>query len=217
MFWRVNDDWRLQIDTEGAGGEVVERLAAVQLEEGLEQAFGETVIVSRDGDDVFLYAGSRERAERAGELVGKLADEHGWKIGSTLTRWHPDAEEWQSPDAALPSTEAERQAEHEEALADERAAVAADGEAIFEVRVEFDSHHKATEFAKRLRDEGLPVTRRWKYMVVGATDEDSAKQLADRIRQEAGGEGEVTVEGSGQVAWAERPANPFAIFGGLGT
>lgn len=212
----MNDDWRLEIDTGGAGGEVVERLAAVQLEEGLEQAFGETVIVSRDGDHVFLYTGTRERAERAGELVGKLAAEHGWTIGSTLTRWHPDAEEWQDPDAALPSSKAERRAEHEEAIADERAEVAAEGEAIFEVRVEFDSHREAAEFAERLRDEGLPVTRRWKYMVVGATDEDAAKQLAERIRREAPGDGKVTVEGSGQVAWAERPPNPFAIFGGLG-
>jgi hypothetical protein len=213
----VNDDWRLQIDTGGAGGEMVERLASVELEHDLEQAFGETVIVSRDGDALFLYAGTREQAERAAGLLEKLAAEHGWKIGSTLTRWHPAAEEWQDPDAALPSSEAERQAEHEEAIADERAEVAADGEAIFEVRVEFDSHREAADFAKRLRDEGLPVTRRWKYMVVGATDEDAAKQLADRIRQEAPGDGEVTVEGSGQVAWAERPANPFAIFGGLGT
>jgi hypothetical protein len=26
----------------------------------------------------------------------------------------------------------------------------------------------------------------------------------------------VSVEGSGRVAWEERPPNPFAIFGGLG-
>ena len=214
--WPVNDDWRLEIDTGGAGGEVVERLAAVQLEEGLEQAYGETVIVSRDSEHVFLYADTRERAERAGELVDKLAGEHGWSVEATLTRWHPDAEEWQDPGAALPSSEAERQAEREKAIADERAEVAAEGEAIFEVRVEFDSHRDASDFAKKLRDEGLPVTRRWKYMVVGATDEDAAEALAERIRSEAPGDGKVRVEGSGQVAWAERPPNPFAIFGGLG-
>ena len=58
--------------------------------------------------------------------------------------------------------------------------------------------------------------RRWKYLVVGAADEDSAKALAARLEAEAPAGSKVTAEGSGKVAWAERPANPFAIFGGLG-
>ena len=67
-----------------------------------------------------------------------------------------------------------------------------------------------------LRAEGLPAVRRWKYLVVGATDEDSAKALATRLEGEAPAGSKVTVEGSGQVAYDERPANPFAMFGGLG-
>ena len=67
-----------------------------------------------------------------------------------LTRWHPDAEEWQDPDVPLPSSDAERRAEHEEAIADERAEVAAERRAAnFEVRVEFDSHREAADFAKQ--------------------------------------------------------------------
>src|SRR5437899_1591462 len=115
----MNDEWRLEIDAEGAGNEIVERLASRELEHDLSDAFGDTVIVSRDGDTVFLYAGSRDQAESAEALVRKLAERHGWELATQLTRWHPEAEEWKDPDEPLPSDSAARQAEHEEAIADE--------------------------------------------------------------------------------------------------
>ena len=49
-----------------------------------------------------------------------------------------------------------------------------------------------------------------------ATDEDSAKPLAERIRSEAPAGSRVKVEGTWAVAYAERPPNPFAVLGGLG-
>jgi len=45
-------------------------------------------------------------------------------------------------------------------------------------------------------------------VIVGASSETEARQLAKRI----GGE----VEGGGEVVWETSPGNPFAIFGGLG-
>ncbi len=212
----MNDEWRLALTAGGGGGEMVERLSSRELEHDLDDAFGDTVIVSAEGDTVYLYAGSRAQAERAAALVARLADQHGWKVGSELRRWHPVAEEWEDPDAPLPADASAQAAEHEEAVEVEREEVEASGEPRFEVRVDLDSHGEAAEFAKRLQAEGVPVVRRWKYMVIGATDEDSAKQLAERLRREAPEGSEVTVEGSGRVAWEERPPNPFAIFGGLG-
>ena len=212
----MNDEWRLEVTAGGDGGEMVERLASRELEHDLSKTFGDTVIVSRDGDNVFLYAGGREQAERARDLVGRIAAEHERTVETKLTRWHPEAEEWEDPDAPLPADAASREAEHEEAIAAERAEVEASGEPRFEVRVDLESHRDAARFAERLRDEGLPAVRRWKYLVVGVEDEDSAKALAERLRQEAPAGGEVQVEGSGRVAWEERPPNPFAIFGGLG-
>ena len=212
----MNDEWRLQVEATGAGEEMVDRLASRQLEHELSAAFGDTVIVSRDGDTVFLYAGSRAQADAAAALVARLAESHDWQLSSELTRWHPEAEEWRDPDEPLPADSESRRAEHAEAIADERADVAASGEPRFEVRVDLDSHADARRFAEQLESEGLPVVRRWRYLVVGAADEDAAKELAARLRQEAPAGGDVQVEGSGRVAWEERPSNPFAIFGGLG-
>ncbi len=112
---------------------------------------------------------------------------------------------------------AEKAAEHEQLMATEDAEVAAHGgRAEFEVRVEFPSHGEAKEFAEKLEGEGFEPVRRWKYLVVGAADEDAANELADRIREEAPADSKVTAEGSLAAAWAERPVNPLFLLGGLG-
>jgi 3-oxoacyl-(acyl-carrier-protein) synthase len=57
-------------------------------------------------------------------------------------------------------------------------------------------------------------------VVVAASDEDTAKALAERIRAEAPPGSTVTAEASVAEAVAEAPLatpfSPFAVFGGLG-
>lgn len=214
----MNDEWRLQIDVqdEGQGQSLTDQLGAAELEHELGEAFHDRLIVSRDGPRAFVYAGTREQAEKARDFIARLAEEHGWTVAAELRHWHPTAEQWEDPDLPLPADDAARVAEHEESIAAEREQVKRSGVPEFEVRVDLPSHGEAVRFAELLRAEGLPAVRRWKYLVVGAADEDSARKLARRLEGEAPGGSEVTVEGSGQVAYAERPANPFAVFGGLG-
>lgn len=214
----MNDDWRLQIEAgaEGDAGALEQRLNAADLEHELSEAFADRLIVSRDGGRIFVYAGTREQTEQARDLIAGLEAEHGWSLAIAMSHWHPVAERWEDPDLPLPADDAARLAEHEELIADEREQLRESGEPEFEVRIDLPSHREASSFAKTLRSQGLPVVRRWKYMVVGATDEDAARQLAAQIEVEAPAGSRVVVEGSGQVAWAERPANPFAVFGGLG-
>ncbi len=214
----MNDDWRLRIDVEEAshGAALTEQMAAAELEHELSLAFDDRLIVSRDGTGFFVYAGERAAAERARDLIAGLAATNGWTVAAELRRWHPTAERWEDPDLPLPEDGEARLAEHRELIESERRQTAADGAPEFEVRVDLPSHGDAARLAERLRAEGLPAVRRWRYLVVGAADEDSAKALAARLESEAPAGSEVSAEGSGQVAWAERPANPFAIFGGLG-
>jgi hypothetical protein len=212
----MNDDWRVQIETQDGGEALVERLSAADLEHDLSRAFEDRLIVSRDGDTVFVYAGTRAQAEGARESIGKLADEHGWSLAIDLRRWHHEAEEWEDPDKPLPESDAAKAVEHEELIASERQEVEEGAPAPFEVRVDLPSRHDAVRFEELLRAEGLPAVRRWKYLVLGAADEDDARALATRIEGEAPAGSAVTVEGSGSLAYAERPANPYAIFGGLG-
>jgi hypothetical protein len=218
MFAAMNDEWRLQIDVQddARATAIGEHLAARELEHDLSDAFEDKVIVSRDGTRLFVYGGGREQVEAAGELISQVAKREGWTIDTRLRRWHPQAEDWENPDEPLPQSSESAADEHEALIAAERGRSERTGEPEYEVRVDLPSHREAVEFGKQLESEGFPVVRRWKYLVVGATDEDSAKALAARIEAEAPSGSAVTAEGSGQVAWAERPPNPFAIFGGLG-
>lgn len=214
----MDDDFRLQIDLEdeGVAGKVADLIRSGELEHDLKVAAYNQLIVSHEGEEIFVYAADREHIDQARAAVEKLLAAKRWEAKLDVRRWHPEAEEWEDPDKGLPSSAAEKEAEHEERIEQEDAEVAAHGgRAEFEVRVEFPSHHEAHEFAEKLAAEGLEPVRRWRYMVVGAADEDAADELAERIRAEAPADAKVTAEGSLAVAWAERPVNPFFFLGGL--
>lgn len=213
----MGEDWRLRIGVGegGQGHKLTERLDASELEHDLETGFHDRLVVSRDGDQLFCYAGSREQVERAEELVRSLAAEHGWQPDLELKHWHESAEQWEDPDVPLPETDAQRNAEHEALVETERKELQERGYPEFEVRVQFGSHRDAVAFADKLRQEGLPSVRRWRYLVVGAIDEDSANALAERLRREVKPGTMVSAEGTGKAAYDEAPRSPFWFLGGL--
>jgi hypothetical protein len=213
----MSDDWRLRVSFEEGGfaHRLTERFKTSELKHDLETSFHDRLAISVDGDEVFCYAGSRDQAERAQELVRSLATEHDWQVEMEIKHWHPTAERWEDADAPLPETDAERAAEHAELIQQERQELEERGYPEFEVRVELGSHEAAEAFAGRLREEGLPSARRANYLVVGVPDEDTANELADRLRGEAGPDAKVSVEATSQAVLDERPQNPFWFLGGL--
>ena len=214
----MSNDWRLRIDLHESGiaHRLTEHLEASHLAHDLRDAFHDRIAVSRDGGEVFCYAETREQAQRAQELIGALAEQHGWTVELELRRWHPVAEQWEDPDAGVPDSDSERTAEHRELLERERADAAQQGYPDFEVRIECPSSGAAGELADKLRQEAIPSVRRWKYLLIGAADEDSAQALAARLREQVPPGSIVTVEATLGAVLEARPSNPFAIFGGLG-
>ena len=215
----MSDDWRIEVGLfeHGRAHALTERLDAGKLGDDLEEEFGKRLVVSADPPNVFVYAGEREQAEAAETKIRALAAEHGWDIETQLRRWHPTAEEWEDPDKPLPTTDAERLAEHQALLAQEREDSDIRGYPEYEVRIECPSHHDTVKLDKRLRAEGFPTVRRWKYLLVGAADEDSANALAERLRGEAPQGSTVTAEASLRQTYDDEPTRgSFAIFGGLG-
>jgi hypothetical protein len=217
----MNDEWRLRIDVheEGRARKLTERLEARELEHDLKTSLQDRVVVSRDGPELFCYAGTRDQAEATQRTIESLAGEHGWHLEYELQRWHPDAEEWEEPDKPLPQTEAQRRAEHAELIAEEREETSEQGYAGFEVRVKCPSQADAKRLATRLGDEGIPTVQRWEFVVLGAADEDSANELAERVRAEAPAGSVVTAEGSATETVSDSPLatpfSPFSVFGGL--
>ena len=115
---------------------------------------GGWLVVSADPPNVFVYAGDREQAEAAEAEIRSVAAEHGWDVELELRHWHPTAEEWEDPDKPLPATDAERLAEHQELLAQEREDSDVRGYPEYEVRIECPSHHDTVKLDRRLHDEG---------------------------------------------------------------
>jgi len=214
----MNDDWRLHIQVHDPthAAQMAEQMANWEVQDELEAAFHDRVVISGDGRELFCYAATREQAERVREMLDSLAAKKGWQVEVELARWHPVAEEWEDPEKPLPNTEGDLAAEHAELIGREREEAREQGYPDFEVRVRCRSRSDAIELGERLRAEGIPSLRRWHYVLVGATDEDAAKVLAERIAAEAPAGAVVSTEGTGRAANAVRPGNPFAVFGGLG-
>jgi hypothetical protein len=214
----MNDDWRLRVEfhEDGVARSLSERLNAAEIEHDLEQSFQDRVIVSVDGNEVFCYTGTREQAERAEQLIRKVAAGHDWKLETELKHWHPTSEQWEDPDVPLPQTDTDRMAEHAELMARERAESAAQGYPEYEVRVQCRSHGETVELAERLRANGLPPVQRWRYLLLGAVNEQAADELAVRVRALVPDDSSVTVEASLPALAGGTPGNPFAVLGGLG-
>ena len=202
------NDWRVTVtlhDTDYAQ-RVVESMREGEVQEDARRRLGGRVAVSADGPSIFLYAGSENAAREADRVVRELAAKYELDADFALDRWHPDEEEWESADAAVPRNEQERAAEHERLEEDETRESLATGKAQFEVRVELSSHREAVRLAGRLEAEGRQVIRRWTLLVLGANDSDDANALADAIRQEAPADAKIEAQELG-------PLIPFARLG----
>jgi hypothetical protein len=212
----MSDDWRVRMTFADHGD--ARDMAGVLEAEGFEHGVGEDrrVVVSVDDADLFVYADAREVAEQARDAVLAAAAKRGWHPHAQLRRWHPAAQEWLDAELDLPTTAAEHDEEHERLIAAERADAARYGFPEWEVRVTCRTARAAQQLAGRLREEGVPSLRRDRYLLFGATDEDAARTLADRLQGELGAGAGVSIEGTLPAVAARVPGNPFTVFGGLG-
>src|SRR5947209_5271102 len=152
----MHDDWRLLVRFEHQGlvRSAMVRLSASELQHDLETSFHDRVIVSADGPEVFCYGGSRDQLERAQDLIAREAADHGWRVSYELTRWHPGSQQWQPADQPLPVDEQQSAAERAALIAQERAESERLGTPEYEVRVTCPTRERATELARKLREEG---------------------------------------------------------------
>jgi hypothetical protein len=192
------DDWRIRIEVaeEHAGG-LLERLGLELGDEARELAReleARRLAVSRDGAEIFVYAGSAAEAARAQEVVAAELRTHGIAARSSrIEHWLAGEERWDDE----PIEETWEQEELDR------------GYAPWEVRVQARSRAGAHELAERLEREGYSVEQRWHYVFVGAASKEDADTVAARLHGE--------VEPGGAVVWETAPGNPFAVFGGIGT
>jgi hypothetical protein len=207
-----NDDWRVTI-TIGDPAHLQQAHHAFSIrtvEADVRARLGGHVALGANEAQIFLYAGSAIAAREAERLARQVLADDDIPANFALHRWHPIEEEWEAPDMALPGTGEEEQAEHQHLMDSETMASLTSGIAQWEAKAEFPSHREAAALAAKLSSEGLPVARRWRFLVVFANNEDDARAAADRIRAEAPPDATISVEPApGQ---AQGAALPFADF-----
>jgi hypothetical protein len=203
-----SDDWRVTISVSGQAraGQAQQPVSLRQVEDDIRRRVGRGIAVGAGDMQIFLYAGTEATARDAERVARDVLAGHGMAATEcALHRWHPIEEQWEDPDVPMPQTQAEREAEHQRLVDAETAESLAAGAARWEVRVELGSHHQAVTLARALEGEGRAVLRRWKFLVVGADNEDEARELAGQIRQQAPPGAAVTVEQAG-VGWPFPPS-----------
>jgi len=202
-----SDDWRVTISVSGQApaGQAQQQVPLREVEEDIRGQVGRGIAVGAGDAQVFLYAGTETAARDAERIARDVLAGHGIAADSALHRWHPIEERWENPDVPMPQTEAERQAEHQRLLDTETAESLTTGAAQWEVRVELGSHRQAVTLARKLEGEGRAVVRRWKFLLIGANNQDEAQALAEQIRQEAPLDAAVIAEQAG-VGWSFPPS-----------
>jgi hypothetical protein len=194
----AGDDWRVRVEIEG-DDEVrgfMERLRHGIGQEAKELADAlrnEHLVVSGEGNELFVYASSRAQAEQARKVIEAESQEHG--LVTTVS----DVEHW------LAAEERWDNEPRDDTWEDE---IEAQGFAPWEVRVTCASHDEAEALADRLEAEGYTPVRRWRYLVIGSDTEEDARALAERLHGE--------VEAGGALVWNElldsNVVRPFTIF-----
>ena len=171
----TGDEWRVEIDLddEGHGYTLGERLRAHNLDDEARERLGRRVIVTRDGSRLFLYASSEEAVREAERVARDLLEADRLTASLKIRRWDPAAEEWVAADAG---------------------AAAAGHGYEWEVHVDLSGRDEAGELAERLAADGLPVHRLWRWVTVDARTADEANEIADRLRAELPEGTEVWVE-----------------------
>ncbi len=203
-----SDDWRVTISLAGQAQveQAQQALSGHEVEEDVRRQLGSTIAVGAGDSQVLLYAGTEIAATEAERVARDVLAQHDIQAEFALHRWHPIEEQWESPDVAIPQTEAERQAEHQRLEDAETAESRAAGIGRWQARAEFPSHRETVAMARKLEGEGLPVVRRWKFLIVGADNEDDVRELAGQITREAPPDAVVRVEEPGEVGWTFIPS-----------
>lgn len=191
------DDWRIRIEVEDVHERLLERLG-VELDDEARTLAGELerkrLAVSRDGDEIFVYASTRADAEKAQAVIeSQVRSLGGGAKAGPIEHWLDDEDRWD--DEPKGETWEEEEVDH--------------GYAPWEVRVQCGSRDEAKQLAEQLESEGYRPVRQSEYLIVGTASKDDADRLAERLHG--------TVEAGGEVVWEAVPGNPFAIFGGLGS
>lgn len=194
-----NEDWRVEINLDDMheGYDFGERLQSQDLAEDALERLGKRVYVSRNGPQLFLYAGSEQQAREA-ELVVRglvVADDLSAEFAG-VTRWHPVEQEWKDASIPLPQTETEIRQELERKEEAEREEAEEEGSYDWLVKINLPSAADAEQIAETLDAVGHPVHRIWRWVTVDVLTEEVGNELISSLQETLPADTEIWLEGN---------------------
>jgi hypothetical protein len=182
----MEDEFRVEVelDDQEHGYSLGERLRALDLDDDARARLEDAVMVTREGSRLFLYAASEAAAGEAERTVRDLVDADDLSADIRVTRWHPVEESWKDASEPLPATPEAERGEYAARDASEADEARAEGRFDWHVVAHMPGRDEAAELADRLDREGIPVRRRWRYLVADALTEERAQELEQRLRRE---------------------------------
>ncbi len=98
----ADDEYRLEIDIhESVHGHLSERLRSLDLDDEVAERLGDRVIVTRDGEKLYVYTQSAAAAAAAESVVADVLAEEGIEGELRQRRWNAGERFWQDADEPL--------------------------------------------------------------------------------------------------------------------
>ena len=97
----ADDEYRVEIDLHDALHGLVDRLRTLDLDDEVSERLGGRVIVTRDGEKMYVYAVSADAAREAERVVRDVLGEDGLEAEVRRRRWNPAQRFWQDADEPL--------------------------------------------------------------------------------------------------------------------
>lgn len=210
---RDRDEWRVEVELEADehGHSLGERLRSLDLDNQARERLGGSVIVTRDGSRMFLYAWHEESAREAERVVRDLMDDDGLAGQVELVRWHPTAEQWRPADEPMPASDEEVETEQRRHQRQGQLERAETGQYPWEVVIDMPDVRSTRALADDLISRGLPVKRRFKYLLVGTSTEEQAIELGRSFEGDVPEGAHVGIRANP----TELPAPSFVVLGSL--
>lgn len=96
------EEWRAEVELREAGHELSlgEKLRTLDLDDEARERLGGSVIVTRDGSRMFLYAASEQAAREAGRVISELVADEGLEADVAVRRWDSGDHAWEDISAS---------------------------------------------------------------------------------------------------------------------
>jgi hypothetical protein len=176
--WRVTATFTDEAHVDRAAQAVHEH----DVEDDVRHRLAHGVMLSADGPTLYLYADSEDAAREAERVTHKVLAQQQLTAKLTLDRWHPDTEEWEDPSLPMPDAAHTEKAQHQHQVDNETELSRTTGHPAVTVRANLPSHRDAVELAQQLQAKNYPVIRRWKYLFLGASNDDEAAALTKMLK-----------------------------------